>query len=147
MVKRPASELRHNAVELLRRHLRRRPIDNPIRRFASRFEDELPHLQAAGLPEYHAWAFATTRQLGASMELLAAHLQWLAAGTDAGFDGPAKSFSQVSEAAKTFILKAARAVNTKKPMDTASMFDEMALNWERGVSALDAHLTNPHAHA
>ena len=135
---------RHSSAELvgialtrLAVHSSRRPTENPVRRWGVRFAAELPHLQERGLPYYHAWAFATTRQLGASMELLAAHLRWLAGErSSASLTTAADEFQRLSESAKTFILKAARAVNSRKPLDASAMFDEMAGSWERGQDAL-----------
>ena len=94
-------------------------------------------MQAIGLAHYHAWAFATTRQLGAAMELLAAHLRWLAeSGVAPGLELPAGDFLRLSEGAKTFILKAARAVNSKKPLDARLQFADMAGAWDAGMAAL-----------
>jgi hypothetical protein len=75
VVKRPESELTALSVELWRRHLQRAPSDNPVRRFQQRFERDLPLLQDKGLGYYHAWAFGSTRQLGAAFELATANLQ------------------------------------------------------------------------
>ena len=58
-------------------HLARRPADNPVTRFGERFARDLPWLHERGLAYYHAWAFATMRQLGAAFELAALHLRWL----------------------------------------------------------------------
>ena len=117
----------------------RRPAENPIRRWGSRFAHDLPLLQERGLPYYHAWAFATTRQLGASTELLAAHLRWLAEAQPlSSLLAAADEFQRLSEGAKTFILKAARAVNSRKPLDASTTFDEMAAAWERGQDHLGA---------
>lgn len=125
------------ALARLAMHSARRPAENPVRRWGARFAAELPRLQERGLPYYHAWAFATTRQLGASMELLAAHLRWLAAARPSdSLTAAADEFQRLSEGAKTFILKAARAVNSRKPLDASTTFDEMAGAWERGQSAL-----------
>jgi hypothetical protein len=133
----PSAALAALALERLAVHSSRRPAENPVRRWGARFASELPHLQERGLPYYHAWAFATTRQLGASMELLAAHLRWLADQRgSAEFTTAADEFQRLSEGAKTFILKAARAVNSRKPLDASATFDEMAGAWERGQSAL-----------
>ena len=139
---------RHSSAELvaialtrLAVHSSRRPTENPVRRWGVRFATELPQLQERGLPYYHAWAFATTRQLGASMELLAAHLRWLAGErSSASLTTAADEFQRLSESAKTFILKAARAVNSRKPLDASAMFDEMAGSWERGQDALASGL-------
>ena len=43
---------------------------NPIGAFAARFRAICPMLQDKGLAHYHAWAFATVRQLGAAAELM-----------------------------------------------------------------------------
>ena len=132
-----SAELAAIALTRLAVHSSRRPLENPVRRWGARFATELPHLQERGLPYYHAWAFATTRQLGASMELLAAHLRWLAGERpSASLTTAADEFQRLSESAKTFILKAARAVNSGKPLDASGMFDEMAGSWERGLDAL-----------
>lgn len=138
MVRRPMDDLAQLALRRLGVHLARRPSANPVRRFQARFASELPRLQETGLPHYHAWAFATTRQLGASSELLAAHLRWLSAqGALDGADAAAEDFLRLSATAKTFILKAARAVNNRKPYDATPLFDEMGEAWERGMSTLD----------
>jgi hypothetical protein len=133
MVKRSTEELRALARPLLRRHLAHRPADNPVTRFGQRFTRDLAWIQGEGLAFYHAWAFATIRQLGASMELLALHLKWH--GENA-FLPAAEAFDAISQANKTFILKAARAVNAKRAFDSAPLFDEMAAAWQRGMDAL-----------
>jgi hypothetical protein len=103
------------------------------------------------LPHYHAWAFATTRQVGASAELLAAHLRWLAAA--GGDDGPSRgalgtaaaSFQQLSSGAARFVLKGARAVATGRPLDARPLFGELAAAWDAGVAAVEAALAAHHA--
>jgi hypothetical protein len=118
---------------LLARHLARRPADNPVRRFAARFVRDLPELQARGLPYYHAWAFATVRQLGAASELMVRYLHWLG-----GPPAAAASYSSISSGAKAFILKAARAVNSKKAFDPTAAFEEWATAWDTAIAALVA---------
>jgi hypothetical protein len=138
LIHRPPAELAHLAVGRLGVHLGRRPATNPVQRFRARFERDLPLMQERGLPYYHVWAFATTRQLGAAAELLSMHLRWLAdvGGVD-GLEAAAEQFLQVSALAKTFILKAARAVNSKKPFDVGPLFDKMAGAWDAGMATLD----------
>jgi hypothetical protein len=128
---RSADELRAMAKQLLAKHLARRPLDNPIRRFATRFTTDLPELQARGLGHYHAWAFATVRQLGAAAELLARHLEW-AGGSPVAI----AAYDEISRGAKTFILKAARAVNSKKPFDPSAVFEDWAVAWDSAIAAL-----------
>ncbi|MEP7041525.1 MAG: DUF1839 family protein [Dokdonella sp.] len=149
LLHRPPHELAMMSRALLRGHLARRPADNPIVRFAERFQRELPLLQAKGLDHYHAWAFATLRQLGSAAELMSLYLRWLAAdGTgiaqEAGALTPAvTAYETISSGAKTFILKAARAVNAKRPLDSTAIFDEWARAWEQAMTTLEA--IDPHA--
>lgn len=137
LIARPNRELATMALGLLARHLSRRPLENPVERFRRRFERDLGAIQERGLNFDHAWAFATVRQLGAASELLAAHLRWLAgAGLDPVFADASRQFDAVSVGAKTFILKAARAVNTRRPFDGAAIFDQMAGGWAQGMETL-----------
>jgi hypothetical protein len=135
IARRPADELRALARVLLAKHIARRPKDNPVARFGARFAKDLPWITSEGLAFYHAWAFATVRQLGAAAELAQLHLEWLG---DAAFAPAAASFASVSQAAKAFILKAARAVNAKRALDAAPMFEEMAAAWQAGLDTLGA---------
>jgi hypothetical protein len=136
----PQQELTGISRELWRHHMLRRPKDNPVRRFQQRFERDLPALQDAGLNHYHAWAFATTRQLGAAFEAAAQNLKWLVSHGHQGVTEAALAFTQISDAAKTFILKGARAASNKRPFDGAAMFDSLANAWDRGMTVIDAWL-------
>jgi len=130
----PEEELRRVSRALLANHLARRPRENPIRRFASAFTAELPRLHEAGLDHYHHWAFAGVRQLGAAFELAALHVEWL--DPELAKD-VSPHFMAVATGAKTFILKAARAVNGKRALDASALFDEMANGWDAGMRRLD----------
>jgi hypothetical protein len=140
IARRPSAELSRMSFALLQKHFGRRPATNPVQRFQERFERELPHLQERGLPFYHAWAFATTRQLGAASELAALNLRWLAGHGYADLESAAREFEQISSAAKAFILKVARAVNTRKPPAAADMLSNMRASWDRAMERLEAAL-------
>ena len=58
---------------------------------------------------------------------------------------PHDAYARLSEVAKTFILKAARAVNSRKPLDASAIFDEIASAWERGQDALASEMAAPGA--
>ncbi|HVR02759.1 MAG TPA: DUF1839 family protein [Polyangia bacterium] len=137
LVRRAPDEQRALSRALLGKHVARRPSDNPIARFGQRFAADLPWITGEGLAFYHAWAFATVRQLGAGFELAALHLEWLG---DDGLAPAATAFSALSQTAKAFILKAARAVNAKRALDARPMFDEMATAWQAGMDTLTARL-------
>jgi len=141
VVKRPAGELVARSRELLARHVGRRPKDNPVARFAQRFAADLPDIQQRGLAYYHVWAFATVRQLGAAAELAALYLRWLDGGgtlADGGAHAAAiEAYDRISTGAKSFILKAARAVNAKKQLDAAPIFDDWARAWDQAMGTLE----------
>lgn len=131
----PSAELKARSAALLAKHVAGMPTDNPIERFATRFQLDLPLLQDKGLAFYHAWAFATVRQLGAAAELSALHLRWLDA---AGHAGAADAWDIINQGTKTFILKAARAVNSRRALDAAPYFDAWAKAWQQARDALAA---------
>ena len=143
--RRSPQELALASRELWRRHMQRRPKNNPVRRFQQRFERDLPGIRAAGLDHYHVWAFATTRQLGAAFEATAYNLRWLVAHAPDGVapEGlmeAARAFSDISDSGKTFILKGARAASTQRPFDAAETFNTMAEAWDRGMQVIDTWL-------
>lgn len=132
--------LRNMSLRLIERYLARKPIGNPVERFASRFRNELPHMQALGLDHYHAWAFAATRQLGAACELVAQNLLWIDESEPARFAESARHFAEVAALAKSFILKGARAVTSRRAFDDGGMLAAMALAWEQGMGCLNTVL-------
>jgi uncharacterized protein DUF1839 len=124
------------SIEVLRKHLGRLPQTNPVARFADRFSADLAWMQGQGLPAYHAWAFATLRQLGAAFELGAFYVRWLSGHGEAGLEPSAAAFDAISATAKTLVLKTARAVSTKKPLDAAGALGEAARAWDEGMRPL-----------
>ena len=100
-------------------------------RFGQRFGADLVRLQGAGLPEYHRWAFAGLRQLGADAELAGRYLHWLA--PDLSADATGDSFDRLALQAKALLLKAARAVNSGRALDAGAVLEEMAAGWDAGM--------------
>lgn len=137
VIRRAAPELVALSIELWKKHLQRVPRTNPIERFKTRFDSELATLQERGLGFYHAWAFATTRQLGAAFELAANNLRWLESHGAQHLNNAALAFETISAANKSFILKGARAVNARRAFDGTEMFAEMASAWDRGMDSLN----------
>jgi hypothetical protein len=124
------------SLQTLRAHLGRLPPSNPVTRFAGRFTDDLAWMQREGLAAYHAWAFATLRQLGAAFELAAHYVRWLSRHGEEGLDAAAAAFESISGSAKALILKTARAVNTKKPLDATELLRTASEAWDQGSSLL-----------
>jgi hypothetical protein len=138
IVHRTPKELAAKSIELWRRHVQRIPVRNPIERFRARVAQDLGLMHERGLPHYHAWAFASTRQLGAAFELAALNLRWLQSQGHAGLDSVATDFEVIASANKAFILKGARAVNGRKALDLDATFSEMSAAWDRGMAKLAA---------
>jgi hypothetical protein len=136
LVKRADADLLARSKSLWNKHLARIPATNPVTRFQQRFERDLPMLHERGLAHYHAWAFATTRQLGASFELAASNLRWMQGLGESGLDEALAAFDLIAGSSKSFILKGARVVNSRKPFDGSAMFGELADAWSRGVESL-----------
>lgn len=133
----PVDELAARSYRELLLHHAWRPRDNPVRRFAQRFAEDLPALQERGLAHYHAWAFGSIRQLGSAFELAALQMEWLADQGHAAVRPAAAPFLQIAEGAKSLILKAARSVNSRRPLDADALFDRMAQGWDDGTRVLD----------
>ena len=137
-VARSTEELQMLALHHLADHLAFRPATNPVRRFAARLAADLPLLRDYGLGYYHAWAFGTVRQLGASFELAARGLAWQGAPAGSPLHDACRAFDQIARDSKTLILKLARAVSSPKPADLSPLLDGMARAWDDGMAALDA---------
>lgn len=139
LVHRPRGELTGMALGLLRKHLARRPADNPVARFGAQLADDVGTLSAQGLDVYHQWAFATLRQLGAAFESVALCLRWIADERSAmtGLAPAAEAFDEISDRAKVLLLKAARAVNRKRALDVADDVAVMTEAWQQGMDRLD----------
>lgn len=125
--------LKQQSRQLLAKHVARMPTDNPVERFATRFRHDLPAMLEQGLDHYHVWAFATVRQLGAAAELAELHLEWL---DDPTLAPAVDAWREISIGAKTFILKAARAVNRKRDFDADDSFAAWAEAWDTAHTTL-----------
>jgi len=136
VVHRSGDDLRRIAKSNLSRHLVRRHADNPVRRFQQRFDRELLVMQQGELEQYHLWAFATIRQLGAAFELAGAHVKWAWPAGGRDVDEAAAAFDLIAQVSKTLILKAARAVNSRRSLDSGPLFDEISKAWDRGIEAV-----------
>lgn len=142
-VQRPLAELRAAARAELPELYARRPATNPVRRFASAVEADLPLLRERGLDHYHAWAFAGTRQLGAAAELTARWLAWMDDTPSPEAQRAIAAFDRLSAGAKAFILKGARLVSSSRPADVPALFAPLAEAWDEGMAAVGGLLARP----
>jgi hypothetical protein len=132
-LERPSPELlKARSTELLRFHLRRRPASNPFTRYRQRLERDLDWLRSQSLAFFHLYAFATLRQLGANYELAATYLRWLDQPAN---EAAAAQLESIGTSAKTLMLRLARAVTNKKPLDMAP-FAALEAAWESALGQL-----------
>jgi hypothetical protein len=132
VVRRERADLQTRSRALLLRQHARRAAD-PVGRFAQRLSADLERLTVEGLDAYHVWAFGTIRQLGAAAEMASHHLRWL---EDGALEAAANAFESVSASCKSLILKAARAVNGRRPLDAAPLIEAITRGWQEGMDGV-----------
>ena len=134
---RDAGQLAERALLLARDHLSRRPTDNPVARLAAVIRDGLPVLAERGMPYFHAFSFATTRQLGLTAQNAADGMEWLAQTGLADIDASsarasATRFAEVSEQAKRLQFALARAASGRVK-DLSSPLAALEQNWTMAI--------------
>jgi hypothetical protein len=125
----PLDELVTRSTHLLRAHATGMPGVNPFARYQSRFEADLAWLGREGMIAFHGYAFASLRQLGASSELAATYLRWLAGHNQLDLDPAATEFEAIATGARSLQLKAARAANGRSAGDWQTLLRAMASAW------------------
>lgn len=125
------AELRRLAWGQLRRHLLRRPANNPVKAFAGDFIRDVAWLRGQPVQEFHSYAFATLRQLGANFECAASFSRWLG-----GPAAPAcEIFERIASTAKAMQFRLAR-VAAGKAYDPSEALRAVADDWEKGLGLL-----------
>jgi uncharacterized protein DUF1839 len=122
-------ELKEECRRLLGSHLRLAPRTNPFARFAASLETALPRLLEQSHEQYHAYAFATVRMVGASFELCSSYVDWL-------FDHDAATARDRCDAivagAKALSFKFAR----RKPFDVHPLLTELGRAWDEAMESI-----------
>lgn len=126
----PTGSLVDRSRALVREHLARRPVDNPVARLADRVLADSDWLRVAGPASFHAYSFGTLRQCGLTAQLAADYLTWLGwAG------GAAVAFTDVAEAAKTVQFQLAR-LSRGRDVDLRPGLASMTERWAAAMAAL-----------
>ena len=128
--------LRDAAVELLKRHLKRAPLANPVVAFGKRIESQAQMVRAREPAFFHKYAFNTLRQLGANFELLSSHLEWLGAQGVDGLAPAAMAARDLSSGAKSYQFQLARAVTRGKTEALVGQLDGLVARWDDCMGAL-----------
>jgi hypothetical protein len=130
------SALTEAAIELMRRHLHRRPDASPVQRYRAEFAGRMDWLMAhPGM--FHEYAFNNLRQLGANHHLLARHVAWLRARGVGGVDAAHDAAAAISSAAKAMQFKAARIVSKRRFDPCTALFDTMEQSYAAAMQCLD----------
>jgi hypothetical protein len=120
-------ELRKAARDLLSFHYRRRPEENPFRKFGEQLASDMPSLVRGGSDAFHAYAFATVRMAGAAFDLLRAHLTWL-------FHLEiTRPFDEIVESCQMLSFRLAR----RRAFDPTDAVARMADAWSAGMRCVE----------
>jgi len=122
--------LRDAALSLLRRHLKRAPLINPLTVFATHIESQAQMLRSREPAFFHKYAFNTLRQLGANFELLARHLDWLDTQEVVGLGPAARAAQDLSAGAKAYQFQLARAATRGKTEALVGQLDSLVALWD-----------------
>jgi len=124
------------ATGVLRRHLRRRPAENPIARYRDDFPRHMDWLLTR--PEsFHDYAFGIFRQLGANCQLLAWHIDWLSGHGLADLSRVAEAARTMSAVAKSMQFKVARIASRRRFDACTAMFDSLEQNYDTIIAGLE----------
>ncbi|HLW96113.1 MAG TPA: DUF1839 family protein [Solirubrobacteraceae bacterium] len=123
-------ELREATRSSLHRHLAHRPRSDPFERFAAQLQRALPSLLDGDAEDYHAYAFATVRMVGAAFELAAAQADWLFGAQGAPVSQPMQS---IVEGSKVLSFRLAR----RRSFDPAPVLESLSDGWRSAMSALE----------
>ena len=107
-------ELTAASLDLLRKHVRRRPEANPFDLYRHVFADHVRRLMDGGDADFHVYAFHVTRQIGSNFELLGSYLRWLEQRGQTGLESMAVEADKLATSAKALQFKLARIAGKKK---------------------------------
>ncbi len=129
------AQLLEAALALVPEHLARRPVTNPVQRFAKRLEQDVDWLRAAGLETFHQYAFATVRQFGSAAELSGTLCAWLAERGEP-MAGAAAEWTAVATDAKTTMFQLARLMRADRVLDIDALLGPMERRWDTAMELL-----------
>ncbi len=131
-------ELAEVSVELLRAHLLRRPVLNPVGEWRKVFPAQLDALLTRGEKFFHLYSFNLMRQLGANFEFLAKYLQWLGAQ---GLDVPESIVANAQTIASESMVmqfRLVRAMARARPDACGDCLDTLEAAYENTLPPLAA---------
>jgi hypothetical protein len=140
LINRSDGELKKLARGMAAEYVRNRPPGNPIVAFEQSLEETLPQLIERDEDYFHAWVFASLRQLGAGFELAAIHLRWLANDKNTSLFEAAQYFDAVADTAKMLVMKTARIAMNGKTKSLAEPLAQMRADLDAAYTLVDRQL-------
>ncbi|KIQ11809.1 DUF1839 family protein [Rhodococcus sp. MEB064] len=122
-------------LDIVRSHIARRPVRNPVAALGERVQADIPWIQQAGPEQFHLWSFGTLRQCGFTAELGADLAHYLEARGVVGSGDAAAAFLNVATGAKSVQFKMARAARGRA-VDVTDALTEMAQSWQIATDTL-----------
>jgi hypothetical protein len=86
---------------------------------------------------FHDYAFNIFRQLGANHELLARHVDWLTADSQAGMTKVADAARAISATVKALQFRVARIASRRRFDPCEAMFDTLERNYDAMIDGLE----------
>jgi len=133
------AEILSVSEELLRHHLTRRPVENPIEAFAKVFPEQVARISEREFDFFHLYAFNTLRQLGANFELFSSYLEWLSGQGRSDLDQGVADAKAISSTCKVVQFKLARAVMRERFQGLEDGLLPAAEAWDSLMRLLDFH--------
>jgi hypothetical protein len=124
------------SLELLHKHLLRRPTSNPVTRLRAAFPAHLQILLERGEPFFHPYSFNVMRQMGANFELLAHYLRWLGERGDPVPASIITACQTIASESKVLQFRLIRAIARRRPDLCADCFDVLEPAYEAAIPAL-----------
>jgi Domain of unknown function (DUF1839) len=128
------------ALERFAGHWARRPRANPVDSYRATLTRHLDWLEKEPPCSFHPYAFNTTRQFGANMSLLGAHLAWLDRHAGGDFGNAAVLCERMATGAKTFQFLLARALARKRFDKLDPALDAIARDYDAAMAAITSAL-------
>lgn len=135
-----ASDLRAAARDLLRRHLGRRPAENPFTAWRRVLPRDAAALAVRPEAFFHAYAFNVLRQAGANSGCLATHLAWLDEDGSPVFAEAVAAADAIAQGTKVLQFQLARAAARKRVADVDAEVARLASHYDSLIASLAARL-------
>ncbi|WP_416051303.1 DUF1839 family protein [Cupriavidus basilensis] len=128
------------SLALLRKHLARRPRQNPITAFRTAFPAHQEALMAGGEQTFHPYAFSVLRQLGANFELLGQYLRWLAQHGQPMPESIAGACQKLASEAMVMQFRLVRSIISRRVDRCQDCLDQLEASYEAAVPALAGYV-------